>query len=72
MHNTLINPAIFYFSAPAEIIALSSNDTVIVNSTSFITCVGSGVPTPTIRWKKDGVNLVNNSQVCYGGEHIHP
>ena len=51
------------FSVPAEIIAMSGNDTVSVQEAALLTCVGHGVPTPNIRWEKNGVNLLNSSLV---------
>ena len=47
----------------AEVIALSSNETVFLNSTTLLTCVGHGVPTATIRWEKDGTRINNSSMV---------
>ena len=50
-------------TVPAQITVLSESDVILANATSLLTCVGYGVPTATIRWEKNGMNIMNNSNV---------
>ena len=51
-------------AVPAEVVVLTSNSSVNTGTTTLLTCVGYGVPTPTITWEKSGDSLMNDTRVC--------
>ena len=64
MHVCDVKLFISLLLAPAEVVVLTSNSTVDIRTTTLLTCVGYGVPTPTIIWKKSGDSLMNDTRVC--------
>ena len=64
MHVCDVTLFISLLLAPAEVVVLTSNSTVDIGSTTLLTCVGYGVPTPTITWEKSGDSLMNDTRVC--------
>ena len=49
--------ALSYFSYPAQLVYVPSNNTIDLCTNSTLTCEGYGIPAPTITWKHKGVQL---------------
>lgn len=69
MKNVLKLSLCFTLGRPQVVLA-PRNTSVVAGNTIVMACVGSGSPTPSLNWSRNGMELTNNSRLTIYNELV--
>ena len=70
MHSFIHTKPFFPVEPETQVVIIADDPVVNVSSTVLLTCVGYGVPVPSLTWSKMGTLVVNDSMITIIEEQV--
>ena len=65
-----LNCALCFVLGRAQVVLAPQNTSVVAGNTIVMACVGSGSPTPSLNWSRNGMELTNSSRFTIYNELV--
>ena len=70
MKINVLNWALRFTLGRAQVVIAPQNTSVVAGNTIVMACVGSGSPTPSLNWSRNGMELTNDSRFTIYNELV--